>query len=62
MDHHFIYRIQGPKTDKYLYAYSQKGVNNPILKIAQGKWKQILTFVLLFTLLMTVAMCPDDGG
>ena len=58
MDYRFIYKIQGPRTDKYLYLYSQKGINNPVMKIVQTKWKQILTFIVLFALLMTVAMCP----
>jgi hypothetical protein len=62
MDYRFVYRIQGPKTDKYIYAYSQKGINNPVMKIVQTKWKQILTFVVLFALLLTVAMCPEGNA
>lgn len=61
MPYRMVYRIEGPKVDKYLYLYSQKGVNNSIVKIMKGKWKQILTFIMLFVMLMTVAMCPDDG-
>lgn len=36
-------------------------MNNSIVKIMKTKWKQILTFILLFVMLMTVAMCPETG-
>ncbi len=61
MDNRLIYNIEGPKTDKYLYLFSQKGVNNPLSKIIKNKWKQIMSFVLLLTLLMTVVMCPEGS-
>lgn len=62
MPQRMIYKIEGPKVDKYLYMFSQKGLNNPVAKIIKTKWKQILTFILLFVMLMTVATCPDDGS
>lgn len=61
MNHRLVYKIEGPRVDKCLYLFSQKGVNNPLSKIIKGKWKQILSFILLLALLMTVVMCPEGS-
>ena len=60
MKYRMVFRIEGPKTDKCLFMFSQKGVNNPVTKILKDKWRQLLTFLLLFLLLMTVVMCPAE--
>ncbi len=62
IENHMKFKVH-PK--HYIYAFSVQGLNDPVRKyslkpysIIQNKWKELLTFVFLFILLMTVVACP----
>lgn len=49
------------KNPKRLFAFTRKGLDDPMWTLVPSAWKEIVTFVAMFSMFLTFMSCPKDG-